>query len=313
MPLTNFDPNAHSLGGIKVSSGRKVSEINNTISDKITSNFSRNITKRNKRFYFSGDPADKSEKAFFTFYPTRFGIGLIVGDPIATETDEIDAPKNAFGFQNSFYNNSYFKFNSNPTENIRKNLNQKSTKAGNLFLSNLKNVGNDFLSKNEKFEFDHRLWLFTSSNYLIWKSWSIQEQRTSGAGQIWIRSSPKDNHFTRNEVPAVAARSFKNWPQDKAMAPAHETSGRSIQLKVDEEMRMVPNRGDSQGREIIQSQIAYTPNKPIPAFWGEVPGVKVIRSSAVAVWNTMKLNGNNYVCFHKEKDRGYLTRYENGK
>jgi len=269
--------------------------------------------------YFKTDPALGSENqaAMFNLPIFRYGVAMQVADPVTNNISTWNDFRNPFGFNdNRHYSSDYFETGgSSPVDKVNYAFSSRDnySQPGELFFSRLREVGTESPDTDTPLGLSHRFWCFCADEYMIWKSWTIQEQRTSGVGMVWFNSPPSDGHYSRNEVPAVAARSFRRWPSDKAMAPAHQPENRGMMLRVDDDMRFVPTRGDSQGREIIQPQVAYTPNKPIPAYWGEIPALRVVRDEAVAVWDTLSIDGNNWVCFHKDGGRGYLTRYENSK
>jgi hypothetical protein len=81
---------------------------------------------------------------------------------------------------------------------------------------------------------------------------------------------------------------------------------------VDEELRGVPDSPDVEGREIIQNQETYSYFQ-LPTYHGRIPGLKIVRDNAISTWDTVVINGDNWVCFHRDSGRGYLTRYENAK
>lgn len=317
---TNFRPDAPSLGGVKIPNDATNDEELDIIKAEILNtggNFFGSLNDlesvEKEGFYFKQDPAEnlKNSVAFFKIAKGSLGHPIILFDPVTTSSVNEKDSENALGFRKDHFDKNY---QVNAPEKLKEDFKEdQSLKAGESFFTRLSNVGEKVSSGSGVLGLDHRLWLFCSDDYLIWKSWTIQEQRTSGVGIVWFNMTSENDHYTRNEVPAIAARSLKNWPFNKAIAPAHETESRAMQLEVDEQIRMLPNRGDTRGREIIQPQVAYTPNKPLPAFWGEIPGILVVRSDAVAVWNTIELEGKNWVCFHKANGRGYLTRYENDK
>lgn len=300
--------------GLQSYAGGATRGSNNSIGDN-QGNLSGNFD----ALYFKTDPALGSENqaAMFNLPMFEYGVAMQVADPVTNNISSWNDFRNPFGFNsNDNYNGNYFRTNSSsPVEEVNRTFSYYDTdaKPGNVFFSRLGNTGTERPNSSTPLGLSHRFWCFCADEYMIWKSWTIQEQRTSGVGIVWFNSSPSDGHYSRNEVPSVAARSLRRWPSNKAMAPAHQPENRGMQLTVDDDMRFVPTRGDSQGREIIQPQVAYTPNKPIPAYWGEIPALRVVRDEAVAVWDTLSIDGNNWVCFHKDGGRGYLTRYENSK
>jgi len=269
--------------------------------------------------YFKTDPALGSENqaAMFSLPVFKCGVPMQIADPVTNNISSWNEFRNPMSFNKSEHWNSTYVINSSgsPVEEVNYDFSNRTDRSrpGHVFFSRLGNTGTENPNESSPLGLSHRFWCFCADEYMIWKSWTIQEQRTSGVGMVWFNSSPSDGHYSRNEVPAVAARSLRRWPSDKAMAPAHQPENRGMQLTVDDDMRFVPTRGDSQGREIIQPQVAHTPNKPIPAYWGEIPALRVVRDEAVAVWDTLSIDGNNWVCFHKDGGRGYLTRYENSK
>ena len=262
--------------------------------------------------YFANDPALDSGDvcACFMINSWRPAHHLVLADPVTTGSTTWNDQRHptCFMFDNGkFQNNKPHQYSDSNKEN------EYDSQPGRNFFSRLDQVGSDRPSNNNTLQIDHRFYVFCADRYLIWKSvLDPEKDRTSGVGMIWLDTEPSDGHYTRDIVPAIHARSFRRFSSGRANSPAHNGNGKAVSSSIEDELGFVPGDSDIQGREMIFNQFMHI-NDPVPAHKGEIPALKVVRDDAVATWDTVTINGDNWVCFHRDSGRGYLTRYENTK
>jgi hypothetical protein len=350
---TNFNPSDSNLGGLLLPDGTKRHDEALNIVDEITtvgsasfgrvtassptptgiqsyagslspggtSYIDRYSSSPNGTFdalYFKADPAlGTGDKAvMFGLMVFRYALGLILADPVTNSISQWNETENApGGFRVSLYNdNNRFMDESDMLYRFSdRGYSSGYSEPGKMFFSRLYETGNDSPSGNESLEISHRFWCFCADEYLVWKSvLEGEKDRTSGLGMIWLNPPPSDGHYSRAEVPAILARTFRRFDSNRAIAPAHQGNSASVKVEVRDEIGFIPNGPDTNGRELIFGQRAFV-NDPLSAHYGLIPGLRVVRDDAIAVWDTVTINGDNWVCLWRDSGRGYLTRYENSK
>jgi hypothetical protein len=260
--------------------------------------------------YFSNDPALDSgdTAACFMLSSWKYCHFLVIADP----------PTNGVSGWNSKKNPSNFVFRSNYYQNQRawqhkEDTKDKNERPGGGFFSRLQQTGTDYPGSNNYLQISHRIYVFCSDDHLVWRTvLDAERDRVSGVGMIWLDKEPDDGHYSRDEVPAIHTRSFRRFPAGRINSPAHSNNGKAVKTSVQDELGFVPGNSDVQGREMIFNQHYYI-NNPLPAHKGKIPALKVVRDDAIALWDTVVIDGDNWVCFHRDSGRGYLTRYENSK
>ena len=345
---TNFDPNDPDLGGQIIEDGTsRVGEIVKIVDEIVSvgsASFSRittdgstpagienfqsdasmgDTTQNNDNqggyrsgtvdgVYFVNDPAlnNGDQAACFMISSWPYAHYMVIADPPTNGVAGWDSKKNPtnFQFQNSYYqDNSAYSYKDYPKED------REDSRPGKAFFSRLQETGTDNPSSNNYLQIAHRIYVFCSDDHLVWRTvLDAERDRVSGVGMIWLDQEPSDGHYSRDEVPAIHARSFRRFPSGRINCPAHSNNGKAVQTDVQDELGFVPGNSDIQGREMIFNQHYYI-NEPLPAHKGKIPALKVVRDDAIALWDTVVIDGDNWVCFHRSSGRGYLTRYENSK
>lgn len=262
--------------------------------------------------YFANDPAlgNGDVCACFMLNAWQPAHNLVLADPVTTGSTTWNDQRHPTCFQ---FSSGVFQNQKPHQQNDYQKERDNDSKPGKNFFSRLHQVGDDRPNGNNTLQIDHRFFVFCADRYLIWKSvLDPEKDRTSGVGMIWLDREPSDGHYSRNEAPAIHARSFRRFSSGRANTPAHNGNGKATKVTIQDEMGFVPGNSDIQGREMIFNQRYYI-NDPLPAYKGEIPALKVVRDEAVATWDTVTIDGDNWVCFHRDSGRGYLTRYENRK
>jgi len=267
-------------------------------------------------FYAKHDPALDSgdTAASFAIVSGRYGHGLCIADPPTTGVADWHTQAHTMALHYDWDHNRFA--DNHPSELFDDHgywEDRNDNQPGETFFSRLDSTGSESPGSHNNLQIDHRMFFFIADEYMVWRIvLDAEPQRESATGMIWFKDVPADGHYTRDDVPYASVRGFRRWNTSHCVSCAHGGNGKAKRNRIRPELGFVPNNADTQGREIIGDEFEYGVN-PIPVRRGRIPGLKIVRDEAIATWDTVTIDGDNWVCFQRDSGRGYLTRYENTK